>query len=352
MRKIIHVDMDAFYAAVEMRDRPSLHHVPMAVGGSKERRGVLCTANYEARKYGVKGAMSTAQALRLCPHLIVIKPNIKKYAEVSKEVFQIFYQFTPLVESVSLDEAYLDVTDSKEYQNSATLIAHEIRKRIKTQTQLTASAGIAPNKLIAKLASEHRKPNGQFTVAPHEVAEFIKSVSVEKIWGIGKVTSQKLHGLGFKTCQDLQTQSRAELIHYLGKFGDALYDFSRGNDERQVETDYERKSLGNEETFSQDISDLNEMKSIMVRLVQELTDSLSKHQDQIIKNIQVKIKYHDFKLTSIERSLPLEEKHFTNLLEERWLQDPRPIRLLGVGVKFEESRPIPGQMQLLTEQNL
>ena len=351
MRKIIHVDMDAFFASVEMRDNPALKQVPMAVGGSSDRRGVLTTANYLARKYGVKSAMPTRTALQLCPHLVLVKPSMHKYREASDHVLKIFHQFTDLVEPMSLDEAYLDVSNSTLFQNSATLIAQEIRKKIEQETGLTASAGIGPNKLIAKMASELNKPNGQFTIAPHQVEEFIKTVKVEKLWGIGHVTAKKLHEMGIRTCLDLQSYHRSEMIHLFGKFGDVLYDFCRGLDDRELEMDYERKSLGTEETFAKDISSYEEMKIHVVRMVDELIESLEGYEDRSIKNLHVKIKYHDFKQTTIERQLPLKTENFLTLLEERWCQDPRPVRLLGVGVKFDSPREHANnwQLPLLTE---
>lgn len=353
MRKIIHIDMDAFFASVEMRDNPALRNVPMAVGGSTDRRGVIATSNYEARKFGVRSAMATAHALKLCPQLVLVRGNMAKYSEASAKVFEIFHEYTDLVEPMSLDEAYLDVTDSLLFQNSATLIAQDIRKKIFEVAGLTASAGIGPNKLIAKMGSEIKKPNGQFTISPGQVDEFIRTVPVEKIWGIGKVTAGKLHEMGIKNCQDLQRYSRSDLIHYMGKFGDALYDFCRGIDDRELETDYERKSLGTEETFAKDIDNYDEMKTHVLRMVQEIREALGNHEDRQIKNLHVKIKYFDFKQTTIERTLPFSEEHFLQLLEERWCQDPRPVRLLGVGVKFEDMSTQDGsQLRLLTESEL
>jgi DNA polymerase-4 len=348
MRKIIHIDMDAFFAAVEMRDNPALRDVPMAVGGSHDRRGVISTSNYAARKYGVRSAMATAHALKLCPHLVLVRGQMHKYKEASDIVFDIFHKYTPLVQGLSWDEAYLDVTDSPLFQNSATLIAQDIRQKIFTRTNgLTASAGIAPNKLIAKLASDFHKPNGQLTISPREVEAFIQKIPVEKIWGVGKVTASHMHEMGIKTCLDMQRYSRSELIHHFGKFGDALFDFCRGNDDREVETEYERKSLGTEETFAKDLDNYEDMKEHVCRMVQEVRDSLSKYEDRTVKNLLVKIKYFDFKLTSIERQMPFSEENFLHLLEERWAQDPRPVRLLGVGVKFSETKEL-AQLSLLT----
>jgi len=345
MRKIIHLDMDAFFAAVEMRDNPSLRNVPMAVGGSKDRRGVLCTSNYEARKFGVRAAMPTAHALKLCPQLVLVKPNFHKYSEASEKVFEIFHEFTDFVEPMSLDEAYLDVSNSTDFKGSATLIAQEIRKQIFERTHLTASAGIAPNKLLAKLASDINKPNGLFTVSPNLVDGFIEKMPIERIWGIGKVTAKRMNEMGIKTCKDMQGYPRSELIHHFGKFGDMLFDFCRGIDEREVETEYERKSLGTEETFSSDIKNFDEMKEHVSRMFQEVKEALEDYQDKTVKNLHVKIKYFDFKQTTIERQLPLTKESFLLLLEERWCQDPRPIRLLGVGVKFVDSK-IPSLIQL------
>lgn len=344
--------MDAFFAAVEMRDYPKLRYVPMAVGGSREKRGVISTSNYEARKYGVCSAMPTAQAFKLCPDLVLVRGRMEKYKEASDQVFEIFYEYTDLVQGLSWDEAYLDVTDCDLFQNSATLIAQDIRKKIFEKTGgLTASAGIAPNKLIAKMASDFKKPNGQFTVAPSEVEEFIKTVPVDKLWGVGKVTAKLMHEMGIKTCLDLQSYSRSDLIHHFGKFGDTLFDFCRGFDEREVETEYERKSLGTEETYAKDIAHFSEMKEHIIRMVQQLREALEKYPDRNIKNLQLKIKYHDFKQTTIERQMPFSEENYLYLLQERWSQDPRPVRLLGVGVKFSEEIK-KSQLPLLTDTEL
>lgn len=338
MRKIIHIDMDAFFASVEMRDNPALRNIPMAVGGSSDRRGVIATSNYIARKFGVRSAMATTHALKLCPQLVLVKGKMTKYKEASDIVFDVFHEYTDKVQGLSLDEAYLDVTDIDLFNNSATLIAEDIRKKIFERTQgLTASAGIASNKLIAKLASDFRKPNGQFTVSPKEVDDFIKLIPVEKIWGIGKVTASQMHAMNIRTCQDMQAYSRSDLIHYFGKFGDALFDFCRGQDEREVRTDYERKSLGTEETFAKDITQYEDMKIHIKRFFEEVKESLVDYEDRTVKNLQVKIKYFDFKLTTIERQMPFCLESFLELLEERWTQDPRPVRLLGLGVKFEEA---------------
>jgi DNA polymerase-4 len=324
----------------------------MAVGGSSDRRGVLSTCNYIARKYGVRSAMPTAMAKKLCPQLVVVKSNFRKYIEASEQVFEVFHEYTPIVQSLSLDEAYLDVTGVDRCHNSATWMAQEIRQRVSEKTGLTVSAGIASNKLLAKIACEYNKPNGQFTVAPNDVEAFIKTVPIEKISGIGKVTAKHMHEMGLKTCEDLQAFTRDDMIYEFGRFGDDLYDYCRGIDEREVQTEWERKSLGTESTFSRDITDLQEMKTLLVPMIEEIKESLLDYEDRSLKGLQVKIKYHDFKQTTIERALPFSEENFLSLLEERWTRDPRPVRLLGVGVKFEETKEIwtgGGQLDLLTE---
>ena len=259
-RKIIHIDMDCFYAAVEMRDDKSLRNRPLAVGGDPSRRGVISAASYEARKFGVHSALSSARAKKLCPNLIIVHPNMKKYAEESRKIRAVFHQFTNLVEALSLDEAYLDVTGSNHFKGSATLIASEIRKIILKETGLTASAGIAPNKFLAKVASDWKKPNGQFVITPDKVYAFVLKLPVQKIWGVGKVTAEKMAKIGLKTCGDLQKLSINDLCSHFGSFGIHLYDICRGKDDRPVVTSRERKSLSIEETFSDDLRNYEECK--------------------------------------------------------------------------------------------
>ncbi|RYZ65306.1 MAG: DNA polymerase IV, partial [Proteobacteria bacterium] len=248
MRKIIHVDMDAFYASVELRDRPEFIGKPISVGGSPDGRGVVATANYEARKFGVKSAMPMATAIRLCPHLVCIRPDFAKYKRESRKVREIFERFTSKIEPLSLDEAYLDVTGLDLFDGSATRIANEIRRLIKEETGLTASAGVAPNKFLAKIASDINKPDGIKVIRPHEIDDFMRTLPIEKIWGVGKVTAKKMHSLGFFTCGDLQRKSIAELTAFFGSWGAKLYDYSRGIDNRSVKESRERKSLSVEET--------------------------------------------------------------------------------------------------------
>ncbi len=231
MRKIIHVDMDCFFAAVEMRDNPALRDIPIAIGGSRERRGVISTANYPARKFGVRSAMPTGMALKLCPHLTLLPGRYEAYKEASRQIQAIFSRYTSLIEPLSLDEAYLDVTDSAHCHGSATLIAQEIRQTIFNELQLTASAGIAPVKFLAKIASDLNKPNGQYVITPADVPEFLRTLPLGKIPGVGKVSAAKLEAMGLRTCEDVQKYDLAMLLKRFGKFGRVLWERSQGIDE-------------------------------------------------------------------------------------------------------------------------
>ncbi len=253
MRKIIHVDMDCFFAAVEMRDDPSLTDIPIAIGGSRVQRGVISTANYPARKYGVRSAMPTAMALKLCPHLKLLPGRFDAYKEASRQIRDIFSRYTSLIEPLSLDEAYLDVTDSEHCQGSATLMAQAIRADILRETGLTASAGIAPIKFLAKIASDLNKPNGQYVITPQVMPDFLLTLPLSKIPGVGKVATKKLEEMGLRTCADVQRADLALLLKRFGKFGRILWERSNGIDERDVVVERERKSLGVERTLMEDI---------------------------------------------------------------------------------------------------
>ena len=239
-RKIIHCDCDCFYASVEMRDDPSLRGRPLAVGGRADQRGVVATCNYEARRFGIHSAMATAQAMKLCPELVVIPPAMEKYRIASSQIMAIYQDYTDIVEPLSLDEAYLDVTDSPHCKGSATLIAQEIRRRIVETVGITASAGVGPNKFVAKIASDWNKPDGLFLVRPEEVDAFVAALPVKKLHGVGKVTAEKLNRLGAQTCADLRGWSLDKLQEHMGSFGVRLYDLSRGIDHREVNTSRER----------------------------------------------------------------------------------------------------------------
>lgn len=276
MRKIIHVDMDCFYAAVEMRDDPSLVDIPMAVGGRREQRGVISTANYVARRYGVHSAMPVAQALKLCPHLKVLPGRMPLYKEISQQIHAIFRRYTSMIEPLSLDEAYLDVTECPAFNGSATLIARDIRASIHRELGLTASAGVASVKFLAKIASDMNKPNGQFVIAPEQVEAFLSTLPLTKISGVGSVTGKRLADLGLHTCQDVQQYDLAALLRHFGKFGRVLYERCNGIDEREVCSDRQRKSIGVETTLSEDIHSWQACLEVIERLYPELESRLSR----------------------------------------------------------------------------
>jgi DNA polymerase-4 len=340
-RKIIHVDMDCFYAAVEIRDNPTLKGKPVAIGGSSTR-GVLSTSNYEARKFGVRSAMPTQTALRLCPNLILVPGHFDKYRMASQQIHQIFQDYTSLIQPLSLDEAYLDVTNSHHCGGVATEIAREIRQKIFEITQLTASAGIAPNKFLAKVASDWKKPNGQFTITPLQIPSFVYQLPVGKIPGVGKVTRQKMQEKGFETCGDLQRLSLDEMTHLFGRWGTSLYDLCRGVDNRPVSISRERKSLSVEHTYSKDLPNLEACQKKLPSLVEELQSRISKKNlQERIQSLVVKVKFFNFKQTTLEQSqdLSLSLQSFSPMLEEAYYREAHPVRLLGLGVKLKSSKP-------------
>lgn len=336
-RKIIHCDCDCFYAAVEMRDDPSLKAYPIAIGGKSDRRGVVATCNYKAREYGVRSAMPTGQALKLCPDLVVIPGTMAKYREASLKIRQIFYRYTDKVEPLSLDEAYLDVTDCTHCSGSATLMAEEIRAVIEAEVGVTVSAGIAPNKFLAKVASDINKPNGQFVITPQNVATFIEQLPVKRINGVGKVTNEKLLRLGVKTCADLQRFELLDLVNKFGVFGKRLYDLCRGVDNRPVNANSRRKSLSVEHTYSGDLSNENACLEKLPELLMELRSRLRRvDSDYLVTKQFIKIKFNDFSVTTLERAmekgLPLES--FETICQQAWQRGGRPVRLMGIGVRF------------------
>ena len=345
-RAIIHLDMDCFYAAIEVRDRPSLRGKPVGVGGARDRRGVLTTCNYEARKFGVRSAMPTFMALQRCPDLIVLPTRFDVYRREAAVIRGILHRFTSLIEPLSLDEAYLDVT---EHPGAPGPLAQVIRGTIFRKTKLTSSAGIGPNKLIAKIASEVKKPNGQFEVTPEHVPEFMEKLPVRKIWGIGEKTERKLEELGVKTCGQLQRFSRPELVEFFGKFGLDLYDLCGGIDHRPVEPDRPRKSLSTEETFAADLITVDQCEEKLEELFQELmADLAQKESTREIRKIFVKLKFNDFTRTTAERAgLVPTLADFHSLLAEAFARTGKPVRLIGVGVRFAETMPADSQMELL-----
>jgi DNA polymerase IV len=336
--------MDCFYAQIEVRDRPELRGKPVGVGGARDRRGVLTTCNYEAREFGVRSAMPTFMALQRCPKLIVLPTRFDVYRREAAVIRGILQRFTSLVEPLSLDEAYLDVSA---HPGAPGPLAHVIREMILRKTKLTSSAGIGPNKLIAKIASEIKKPNGQFEVTAEEVPDFMAELPVRKLWGIGEVTERKLEQLGVRTCGDLQRFSRTELQELFGKFGLELYDLSRGVDDRPVEPDRERKSLSNEETFAVDLKSLGACEAKLGELFEELMAELAqKEPTRTITKIFVKLKFADFTRTTVERAgLQPTLQNFRTLLIEAFGRTGKSVRLMGVGVRFAEIAP-PDEVQL------
>jgi DNA polymerase-4 len=302
-RKIIHVDMDAFYASVEQMDNPDLRGKPLAVGGSS-KRGVVAAASYEARKFGVKSAMSGFKAAKLCPDLIFVKPRFERYKELSQRIRRIFFEYTDLVEPLSLDEAYLDVTQNKKGNPSATKIAEEIRMKIKDQVGLNASAGISINKFLAKIASDINKPNGQKTIPPEEVEEFIEQLDVRLFYGVGKVTKEKMYRLGIFTGLDLRQKSLEFLENHFGKSGKYYYFVSRGIHHSPVKAERTRKSLGAERTFNDNISSEIFLEAKLDLIAEEVAKRLQK-QNVAGKTITLKIKYSNFEVHTRSKTLKL-----------------------------------------------
>ena len=335
-RKIIHCDCDCFYAAVETRDDPALAGRPLAVGGQAETRGVIATCNYEARAFGVHSAMSTMRALKLCPQLVLLPPDFERYRAASRQILAIYRDYTPLVEPLSLDEAYLDVTGVDRCKGSATLMAQEIRARIRTEVGITASAGIAPNKFIAKVASDWNKPDGQFVVRPQDVDAFVVALPVRKLFGVGRVTAGRLSRLGIETCGDLRTWSLADLTHTFGSFGATLYRLCRGIDERLVRPDRIRKSLSVETTYAADLPDLAACHAALPALIEEFRRRFERARERRpMHKAVVKIKFADFTQTTAECvCIEPDAAVWRALLDEAHARRGHPVRLLGVGVRF------------------
>ena len=335
IRKIIHVDMDAFYASVEQMDNPELKGKPVAVGGGG-KRGVVSAASYEARKFGVKSAMAGNLAAKLCPEIIFVRPHFERYSEISKKVRSIFYDYTDLVEPLSLDEAYLDVTENKKGNPSASLIASEIRERIFKEVGLTASAGISINKFIAKIASDYNKPNGQKTVNPEEVIDFIEHLDIRKFYGIGKVTAEKMYQKGIFTGLDLKLKSADYLEKHFGKSGRSYYNIVRGIHNSKVKPNRIRKSLAAERTFSENLSSEIFLLEKLEHIAEEVSKRLIKS-NVAGKTVTLKIKYSDFTLQTRSKTLPYYLSDKSVILEtakDLLYQDTlsNSVRLLGISL--------------------
>lgn len=349
-RKIIHVDCDCFYAAVEMRDDPSLRDVPLAVGGDGGR-GVVTTCNYRARAFGVRSAMPGREARRLCPGLVTVPPDMARYRAASQQVMAILREMTDLVEPLSLDEAFLDVTEVVEHKGSATLMARHLRERVKREVGITISAGVAPNKFLAKIASDWRKPDGLFVITPPEVAAFVEALPVEKLFGVGQVTAGKLHAMGVATCGDMQALGADALIDRFGKQGYRLFEMANGRDERAVVVSRVAKSVSVERTFSQDLPDKTACDTVMPALVADLNLRLArKGRAKPIHKLFVKVRYSDFSTHTLERVRESvaepQVADYQPLLDELVTQAERPVRLLGVGVRFRNDEAPTTQLRL------
>lgn len=334
-RKIIHVDMDAFFASVEQRDRPELRGLPVIVGGDPKSRAVVCAASYEVRRFGVKSGMPCSKAYRLCPQAIFIPPDFKKYSAVSQTIRSIFLSITPKVEPLALDEAFLDVTTNLLNEPLAMKLAKLIKDKIFAQTGLTASAGVGPNKFIAKLASDLKKPDGLVVIPPEKVAAFVERLPVEQLWGVGPATTTKLHALGIYHTGQLREASLRELEGSLGSFASFLHGLARGEDNREVETDSETKSCGSETTFAKDLLDHSEIAAHISRLVEEVCEELERI-ERPAKTFTLKVRYNDFSTITRSRALPFHTQDpadvwlaMTQLIEKTEIGS-RPVRLVGV----------------------
>jgi DNA polymerase-4 len=341
LRKIIHCDCDCFYAAVEMRDDPSLRGRPLAVGGKADQRGVLATCNYEARAFGLHSAMPTSQAIRRCPDLVVLPPSMEKYRIASRQILAIYRDYTDAVEPLSLDEAFLDVSHARHYKGSATLIAQEIRARIAETVGITASAGVAPNKFLAKIASDWNKPDGLFVILPDQVQAFVEALPVARLFGVGKVTAAKLHALGIQTCHDLLRWPLPDLLQQFGKLGNSLYLLCRGIDRREVNSSSERKSVSVEETYTVDLPDLVACLAELPALYAALAARMQRAgAGDCIQKLYVKIRFADFHQTTVEcRGNTLDELTYAQLLETGYLRASQPVRLLGLGTRLADLQP-------------
>ena len=349
MRKIIHIDCDCFYAAIEMRDDPRLRNRPLAVGGDPGKRGVIATCNYEARTYGVQSAMASAYAKKLCPDLLIVPGRMQVYKEVSVAIQALFHEYTPLVQPLSLDEAFLDVTDSPACHGSATLIAREIRQRVQDTQGITVSAGVAPNKFLAKIASDWNKPDGLKVILPDEVDDFVLALPVNRLHGVGKVTAARLHKLGVDTCAELRVWRKQDLAREFGSFGERLWELARGIDNRPVVVDRVRQSVSVENTYEQDLPDLQACLGALPPLLDKLAQRLGRLEgDYRVSKPFIKLKFHDFTQTTLEQAgAPITPQGFEELCVQAFARGGRPVRLIGVGVRLDNAHSPLGEQLLL-----
>lgn len=337
VKKIIHIDMDAFYASVEQRDEPKYRGLPLVVGGSPSKRGVVAAASYEARLFGIHSAMSSRIAAQKCKALIFVQPRFEVYREISHQIKEIFYRYTDYVEPLALDEAYLDVTTNKKDIPSATWIAKEIKSSIFNETGLTASAGVSINKFLAKIASGINKPDGLFLIPPQSALAFVETLPIEKFHGIGKVTATKMNELGIRVGADLKQWSEKELVKHFGKAGMFYYKIARAQDDREVNPNKNRKSIGAETTFEEDKDSLHEMSIELLKLAQSVKERMDRNK-AYGRTLTLKIKYADYQQVTRSRTMPdlIQDKHvILNLARELLLTTgigSRKVRLLGISI--------------------
>jgi DNA polymerase-4 len=337
MRRILHVDMDAFYASVEQRDDPSLKGKPVAVGGPAASRGVVAAASYEARAFGVRSAMPMAHAVRLCPHLTIVRPEFRKYRAASQQVFELFRQVTPLVEPLSLDEAYLDVTENAWGEPLGRTVAARLKTRILEETGLTASAGVAPNKFLAKIASGWKKPDGLTVIAPERVERFLQHLPIDALWGVGPVTARRLRDRGITKLTDVRTIATDDLRAIVGSLAPWLQQLAEGVDNRPVEPNREAKSASSETTFERDLTDLDEIRDVIDEMARDVAGWLGRKQKRA-RTVTIKVRYEDFTTITRSQTLPDATDDVETIaasavsLVDRTEAGRRPVRLLGVGV--------------------
>lgn len=336
-RKIIHCDCDCFYAAVEMRDDPSLRGRALAVGGRPNSRGVIATCNYEARAFGIHSAMASSHALRLCPDLLILPPDMPRYRQAAGMIRRIFFDCTDLVEPLALDEAYLDVTDAAA-GTTATRIARDLKQRIADEVGVTISAGVAPNKFLAKIASEWRKPNGLFVIRPDQVDAFVRDLPVARLHGVGRVTAERLRNLGIETCADVRNIEPLQLVKWFGRFGQRLAELAWGVDERPVSPHRERKSVSVECTFATDLPSLEACIAVLPPLLVRLQERMRDVAGRPVLHLTLKLKADNFRQTTIDRAATgMTLSDFAPLCALAFARLQRPIRLVGVGVRFDSA---------------
>ena len=337
MRRILHLDMDAFYASVEQRDNPAIRGKPVVVGGDPTKRGVVAAASYEARAYGVRSAIPMSRAVRLCPALIIVRPDFQKYRTVSEQVFKIYRDVTPLVEPLSLDEAYLDVTENSWHETLGVNVAKRLKDAIRTTTGLTASAGVAPNKFLAKIASGWQKPDGLTVIAPERIESFLQGLPVDALWGVGPKTAERLRARGIRKLVDVRTRSLDELHEIVGSWAEWLLDLSKGHDPRPVEPNQERKSCGSECTYETDLTDMPRIRDEIDGMARDAAQWLDKHA-QYARTVVIKVRYDDFTTITRSQSEMAPTRDAERIasralaLLDKTEAGRRPIRLLGVSV--------------------